>query len=483
MFGPSGCGKTAGFAIPALLEWEGPIIATSVKGDLLDATIAHRRTKGKVWVYDPERTSGDGTCSPWSPLPGLRRLGQRHAPRRLDGRGRPTDAGQRRGRQLLVLAGGQGPGAVPARRRARRPRPGRRRPVGRHPEPSPRPRRSSRATSGRSAARPGPRSRRTRRSTPAGTTSTRRSSASSGGCSLTAPDDRADLAELPYEQWPLDLVEDIASTVEAEWQAELANAAGDPGAPLAAGRALWEKEPKLARLGVRHHRDRPAVVVRAGGRRARPSRPARRRPRRLARRRQHDLRRLHRARAEAAPARAHRAHAAGDPPRVRRRQPLARRAPARSRASILLDEAGNIAPLPDLPAYVSTARSHGITLVTVWQDNAQITAIYGDRARTVLNNHRAKLYGTGTRRRDRPRLRQPPRRRAAPDAAQRLDRPARRSPLGQRAPHLPAGRPGRRHPPHRPERGRPHLRLRAARPRAAAPVVRRPPAPRHRRPA
>ncbi|MDP1807124.1 MAG: TraM recognition domain-containing protein, partial [Acidimicrobiales bacterium] len=30
-----------------------------------------------------------------------------------------------------------------------------------------------------------------------------------------------------------------------------------------------------------------------------------------------------------------------------------------------------------------------------WQDNAQITATYGDRARTVLNNHRAKLYCTG----------------------------------------------------------------------------------------
>ena len=34
-------------------------------------------------------------------------------------------------------------------------------------------------------------------------------------------------------------------------------------------------------------------------------------------------------------------------------------------------------------------------MTTVWQDNAQITVTYGDRARTVLNNHRAKLYGTG----------------------------------------------------------------------------------------
>ena len=62
---------------------------------------------------------------------------------------------------------------------------------------------------------------------------------------------------------------------------------------------------------------------------------------------------------------------------------------------VLLDEAGNTAPLPDLPGYASTARSHGITLVTVWQDLAQLRAIYRDRAQTVLNNHRAKLFGTG----------------------------------------------------------------------------------------
>jgi type IV secretory pathway TraG/TraD family ATPase VirD4 len=31
----------------------------------------------------------------------------------------------------------------------------------------------------------------------------------------------------------------------------------------------------------------------------------------------------------------------------------------------------------------------------VWQDLAQVRAIYHDRAHTVLNNHRAKLFGTG----------------------------------------------------------------------------------------
>jgi type IV secretory pathway TraG/TraD family ATPase VirD4 len=61
----------------------------------------------------------------------------------------------------------------------------------------------------------------------------------------------------------------------------------------------------------------------------------------------------------------------------------------------LLDEAGNIAPLRDLPGYASTARSHGITFVSIWQDLAQIKSIYGERAQTVLNNHRAKLFGAG----------------------------------------------------------------------------------------
>jgi type IV secretion system protein VirD4 len=62
---------------------------------------------------------------------------------------------------------------------------------------------------------------------------------------------------------------------------------------------------------------------------------------------------------------------------------------------VLLDEAGNIAPLRDLPGYASTARSQGITLVSVWQDLAQLRAVYRDRDQTVLNNHRARLFGTG----------------------------------------------------------------------------------------
>jgi type IV secretion system protein VirD4 len=62
---------------------------------------------------------------------------------------------------------------------------------------------------------------------------------------------------------------------------------------------------------------------------------------------------------------------------------------------VVLDEAANIAPLADLDALASTASSHGVQLVTVWQDFAQIEARYGGRAATVVNNHRAKLVCSG----------------------------------------------------------------------------------------
>jgi type IV secretion system protein VirD4 len=62
---------------------------------------------------------------------------------------------------------------------------------------------------------------------------------------------------------------------------------------------------------------------------------------------------------------------------------------------IVLDEAANIAPLEDLDTLASTAAGHGIQLVTIWQDLAQVTARYGPRAGTVVNNHRAKVFLSG----------------------------------------------------------------------------------------
>jgi type IV secretion system protein VirD4 len=62
---------------------------------------------------------------------------------------------------------------------------------------------------------------------------------------------------------------------------------------------------------------------------------------------------------------------------------------------VVLDEAANIAPLADLDTLAATAAGHGVQLVTVWHDLAQITARFGPRATTVVNNHRAKLFLSG----------------------------------------------------------------------------------------
>jgi type IV secretion system protein VirD4 len=62
---------------------------------------------------------------------------------------------------------------------------------------------------------------------------------------------------------------------------------------------------------------------------------------------------------------------------------------------VVLDEAANIAPLAELDGLAATCAGHGIQLLTVWHDMAQIHARYGPRAPTVLNNHRAKVFLSG----------------------------------------------------------------------------------------
>ncbi|HXW34308.1 MAG TPA: type IV secretory system conjugative DNA transfer family protein, partial [Acidimicrobiales bacterium] len=65
--GPTQSRKTTGFAIPALLEWQGPVVAASVKSDLLSQTIEWRGSQGRTWIYDPTRSTGR-RCSSWSPI-------------------------------------------------------------------------------------------------------------------------------------------------------------------------------------------------------------------------------------------------------------------------------------------------------------------------------------------------------------------------------------------------------------------------------
>ena len=67
--GPVQTGKTSGFAVPAILEWRGPVVATSVKTDLLRETLVARSALPgtNVWVYDPTATTGIPSAG-WTPL-------------------------------------------------------------------------------------------------------------------------------------------------------------------------------------------------------------------------------------------------------------------------------------------------------------------------------------------------------------------------------------------------------------------------------
>jgi type IV secretory pathway TraG/TraD family ATPase VirD4 len=62
---------------------------------------------------------------------------------------------------------------------------------------------------------------------------------------------------------------------------------------------------------------------------------------------------------------------------------------------ICLDEAGNVAPLPNLAEIASTAPSHNIQLVSIFHDLAQARVRYGRQAETVVNSHRARMLLPG----------------------------------------------------------------------------------------
>jgi type IV secretion system protein VirD4 len=62
---------------------------------------------------------------------------------------------------------------------------------------------------------------------------------------------------------------------------------------------------------------------------------------------------------------------------------------------LVLDELANVAPVPGLDEIASTGAGQGIQLLSVFQDMAQVQARYGEGALTIVNNHRAKLFGTG----------------------------------------------------------------------------------------
>lgn len=399
--GPTGCGKTAGFAIPALLEWQGPVIATSVKADLLDATITHRQERGKVWVYDPTGSSGHHTDR-WSPLaactkwPGAMRIAawlcEAAQPRTdtvTDGDYWYTQARKALAPYLHAAAVGGKTMSDVVRWIDAQATDEIEEILRRHAGVDDALQEllaTDRATRRREALRP--------EIEHAEITFLREQLAERGG-------GRGSWETQPVDRWPVDQQRQLTERVDAALHGRVAaellpDAMADAQSAnrldaLIAGQSLWKKEARLrgsvfatienvlngyADPGVGKaaeasdidldgwlRGDNTIFVVATAHEQAR-LRPV-----------------LTVLIQQAIRAAYENANAHGG---TLERPCL-----------VLLDEAGNIAPLRDLPGYASTARSHGITLVSIWQDLAQIKAIYRDRAQTVLNNHRAKLFGTG----------------------------------------------------------------------------------------
>lgn len=394
--GPTGCGKTAGFAIPALLEWRGPTIAVSVKSDLVQATVAHRRQRGKVWVYDPtgatqERPSG------WSPLAActtwagamrtaawLMEVSQPRVDSVTDGDYWYTQARKSLAPYLYAAATS---GATVTdlimwvdTQEERRVEDSLRRTIEGVIAGAVVPDRGDDATE-----------RDYQRIWNVVEDLSRAQLRKAGG-------DRAALADGYVEEWPLDLYNQLHEVTDEAWQYEqvLKVAREEHGLldvrlPVAAAKALWGKDARLkgsvfatvenllapwTHPGVGHSAEENdvdldvwlsgdnTIYVVAAPHEQNTLRPVLSLLIQQAVRHAYDT--------------ANRAGGTLDQPCL-----------------VLLDEAGNAAALRDLPAYAATARSHGITLVSVWQDLSQIRHSYKERAETVLNNHRARLFASG----------------------------------------------------------------------------------------
>lgn len=391
VIGPSGCGKTAGFAIPALLEWEGPIIAMSVKADLIAPTIRHRWKKGRVWVYDPTGVSGED-AAPWSPIDGCKtwRGAMRTAAWMVEAVTPPRDSladadywytQARKGLGPYLYAAAEGGFGISQvvrwidtqavadveclLKRA--------------------------AEKGRAVA---VEDEATEAAFDAEWTALYDQTLAMFRRMLAAgPAPAARLADLPEDLWPFELVHDIRGSVEAEWQADRATRAGDPSAPLFTARALFNKEPRLrGSVYATIENVLAAWADPSVGYVAQPS----------------DFR-IDLEKWLSGDNTIYVVATADEQARLRPvltvllQQAIRHAYDTASRQGgrlakpclLLIDEAGNTVVLPDLPGYASTARSHGITLVTVWQDLGQLRASYHARAQTVLNNHRAKLFGAG----------------------------------------------------------------------------------------
>lgn len=312
VIGPAGTGKTTGFAIPALLEWDGPVLATSVKGDLLEATIAHRRSVGETWVFDPVSSSSEPSAG-WSPLHAssdwqgaLRMAAWLASTARAGERGGLADSdfwyavAQKLLAPLLFAAARTGATMSDVMRW-----------VDLQDEEEP-----------------------------------------LRALQLTGQLDalQAFAASINREDRTRSSAYTTAETVLASFS--------DPGVL-----ATTTRQPVIDADRLLDGGNHTLYIC------GPPHEQARLRP-------------LFTALIEQTVARIYdRANRAD----TRLSKPLL----------LVIDEAANIAPLPDLAQIASTARGVGIQLVTVWQDFAQIQARYGNLSQTVINNHRAKVVLAG----------------------------------------------------------------------------------------
>jgi type IV secretion system protein VirD4 len=62
---------------------------------------------------------------------------------------------------------------------------------------------------------------------------------------------------------------------------------------------------------------------------------------------------------------------------------------------VVLDEAASVAPLEDLDQLASTGVGLSVSLLSVFQDFAQIEARWGERAATIVNNHATRVVLAG----------------------------------------------------------------------------------------
>lgn len=303
--------KTTGLAIPAVLEWQGPVLATSIKTDLLRDTLARRQALGDVLLYDPTRSTGIPGCG-WTPLTGCT----------------TWQGAQRTAAWLCAAARGSQASLADA------------------------------------------------------------DFWYAAAAKLLAP---ILLAAASCDAAMADVVRWI-DTQEIEEVRDALSAAGAQDALIAAT-ATWQRDERqrssiytTAETVLAAYAD-PGVLASAetaeltadrlldgGANTAYLCAPSHEQQR---------LRPLFATLVQSVIAAVYeRAAATGrplDPPLL-----------------VVLDEAANIAPLRELDTLAATGAGQGIQLLTVFQDLAQVRERWGERAATIVNNHRAKLFGAGT---------------------------------------------------------------------------------------